>query len=133
MTGLLHAHSGLRYLLLLLAFFLISICIVGLVKKQSPTALLFASSAAFMGLLHLQILLGIALLLMGTYYPALIGHLVMMFAAEILATAMHFINKRAPTPNFKRPLIGTLGGLLLIAGGIMAIGRSVFGSVLIRN
>ena len=130
MTGLLHAHSGLRYLVLLVALLHLAVAIMGLVQKKPFSALARILSAVFMGLLHTQVLIGITMVLLGVFYPQLIGHLVMMSGAAVLATAMHVINKRAPAPNYVRPLIGTGGALLLIIGGILAIGRSIIGSSL---
>lgn len=126
MTGLLHAHSGLRFLVLLVALAHVVLSLVGQVQGQPVKPVHRALSAAFMGLLHTQVLLGIALVLMGLYYPQLIGHLVLMLAAATCATVMHVLNKRAATPNHRRALIGTGGALLLIVAAIAAIGRHPF-------
>ncbi len=128
MTALLHAHSGVRYLVLLFGLIHVVFSLMSLVQKKPVTGAARGLSAAFMGTLHLQIVLGISGVILGTWYPALIGHLVMMLAAGALATAMHVINKRSPAPNHVRPLIGTGGALLLIIGGILSIGRSIVGS-----
>jgi hypothetical protein len=124
MTALLHAHSGLRYVVLLLAVAALAVLVRGLVTKSTPGKLERALGAAFAGTLHLQVLLGFGLVVMGRFYPQLIGHLTMMIAAAVLAQTMLSMNRRRPQPGHLMPLIGVGGALLLILGGILAIGRS---------
>jgi hypothetical protein len=123
------AHSGLRYLVLLLAVALVVYCIVGLATKGTAGRPLRSLNAAFVGLLDLQVLLGVGLVLSGIYYPALIGHMVMMIAAAALAHVMSVRNRKRPQPGFVLPLVGTGGALLLIIGGILSIGRGVMETV----
>ena len=73
--------------------------------------------------------MGVILVLSGIYYPALIGHMVMMIAAAALAHVMSVKNRKRPEPGFVLPLVGTGGALLLIMGGILAIGRGVMETV----
>lgn len=128
MTALFHAHSGLRYVVLLLALVNLTVLIIGLASKQPFGKLHRALGAAFAGTLHLQVVLGIVMVAMGTYYPKLIGHFAMMILAAVLAQVTMSVNRRKPTPGFQLPLIGVGGALLLIVGGIMAISRGVFQS-----
>lgn len=129
MNILYHAHSGLRYLVLLTGVVAVLVFAYGLATgKRAPAGR--GLMAAFTGLLDLQILLGIGLVIGGIYYGALIGHFVMMGVAAAAAHVTSVMARR--TTDERRALTLRLAGvvlaLLCIAGGIMAIGRSVVGS-----
>lgn len=126
MTALLHFHSGLRFLVLL--FGALNVIVLGLALAQGKpfVKLHRILGASFAGALHLQVLLGLSLVAMGTWYPALIGHLVMMLLAATVAQAAMTINRKRPTPGLQLPLIGVVVSLLCIVGGVMAIGRPLF-------
>ncbi len=130
MQMLFSAHSGLRYLVLLggVAAFLYFAYAVATKKGDERTAGILGS--AFVGLLDLQALLGIVMVVMGTFYPALIGHLVMMIGAAVIAHVAMAMGRKAadPAKANRLRLIGVVVALLLIVGGISAIGRGVFGS-----
>lgn len=126
MTGLFHAHSGLRFLILLLGVINVVMLGVGLAQKQTFGKLHRILGASFAGTLHLQVLIGLGVLATRTYYPQLIGHMAMMVMAAVVAQAAMTINRKRPTPGFQLPLIGVTVALLLIIGGIMAISRGVF-------
>lgn len=123
---LFHAHSGLRYLVLLAgaASFLYSIVAAVTARPwdRGGRGLL----TAFIGLLDLQVLLGLILVFLWPFYPALWGHIVLMVLA---AVAAHFtsimIRKRPPEGSHLTAALGVVGALILIVGGISAIGRSV--------
>jgi hypothetical protein len=122
------AHSGLRYLVLLAGLVAIAYFVYGLATKQSAGRATRIVGSSFVGLLDTQVLLGIVLLTMFPFYPALIGHIVMMVAAAAVAHVAMVMNRRRATPGFVLPLVGVGGALLLILGGIMAIGRGPFTS-----
>lgn len=127
MAAMLHAHSALRFLVLGLGLACLVVYGLGVAQKKAtftPMARILGS--AFVGLTHLQILLGFGLLFMGHYYPRLIGHIVMMSVAVVVAQVAMVKNKKSPTPGYKLPLIGTLVSLLLMVGGAFAIGRHPF-------
>lgn len=126
MTALLHAHSGLRFLVLLLGVVNLVVLGLGLAQKKPFGKLHRILGASFAGSLHLQVLLGVGLVAMGRWYPALIGHLVMMLLAAGAAQATMTINRKRPTPGLQLPLIGVVVALLCIFGGVMAIGRGLF-------
>lgn len=83
--------------------------------------------AVFIGLLDLQVLLGVLLLAFRPFYPALTGHLVMMILALAVAHAGSIVaRRRSPDrPAATVRFIAAVIALLLIIGGIMAIGRPV--------
>lgn len=124
---LFHAHSGLRYLVLLagLASFLYSIvaAVSGRPWDRGGRILL----ASFIGLLDLQVLIGLVLVFAWPFHAALWGHIILMIVA---AAAAHFTSvltrKRAPERQSHLTVaLGVAGALILIVGGITAIGRSV--------
>jgi vacuolar-type H+-ATPase subunit I/STV1 len=126
MKFLFHAHSGLRYLVLLAGLVALAYFVMGLTTKRPVDKGVRILGAAFTGLLDLQVLLGIVMVAMGRYYPRLIGHIVMMVAAAGVTHALLVINRKRPTPGYLLPLIAVAAALVLIVGGIMAIGRGVF-------
>lgn len=126
MTPLLHSHSGLRYLVLLAGILALAYFAYGLATKRPFDKTGRILGSVFVGLLDLQILLGLAMVFMGLYYPQLMGHLAMMLLAAVVAHVLLVINRKRPTPNWVLPLAGVALALLLIVGGIMAIGRGVF-------
>lgn len=126
MNAIFHAHSGLRFLVLLLGALNVLILAIGLARKKPFGRPHRALGAAFAGSLHLQVILGTVLVAMGRYYPQLIGHFVMMVLAAVVAQVCMSVNRRKPTPGLVLPLVGVAGALLLIFGGVMAIGRGLF-------
>jgi hypothetical protein len=126
-TILFHAHSGLRYLVLLAGVLSVGYSLIAMLRNAAwdrPGRILQVS---FVGVMDLQVLLGIILALVHTFYPALWGHLTMMILAAVVGHIAAGINKRrAPEGASHRiALLGSAAALILIVGGIMAIGRSV--------
>ena len=121
-----YAHSGLRYLVLLAGVLAIGYFAFGLATKRPFDKGGRILGASFAGLLHTQVLLGLLVLVTRFYYPALIGHIVLMVLAAVAAQATMSVNRRRPQPNFALPLVGVGLAFLFIIGGIMAIGRGVF-------
>jgi hypothetical protein len=117
-------HSLTRYLVLAAGLALIAYCAVGLTSKAPPGRPLRALGASFSGLLDLQILVGLLVVVARGWYPALAGHLAMMVLAAAAAHAGVIVNRKRTLPGFAIPLAGAVVSLLLVVGGIMAIGRS---------
>lgn len=126
MTGLFHAHSTLRFLILLLGAANVIVLGVGLAQRKPFGKIHRILGTSFAGLLHLQVLLGVAMVAMGRYYPALVGHIVMMVLATLAAQASMSVNRRRPSPGLTLPLAGVIVALVCIFGGVMAIGRGLF-------
>lgn len=124
-----HAHSGLRYLVLLAGLLALLVFAYGLITRR-PVHAAPAFTAAFTGLLDLQLLLGFALFFGGIRYSALVGHMVMMILAAVAANGAAILAPRATTERqeISMRLAGVLVALVCIVIGIMAIGRSVMGS-----
>lgn len=130
LTGLLHAHSGLRYLVLLAALVVIVLALRGVLGKKPYTKEMRISATAFAGLLHLQVLIGFALIVTGRFYPALIGHIfLMLFAAVVAQIPNSVMRRRPPEARTHMPhLVSTLVAVGLIWAGVAAIGRGLLGS-----
>ena len=126
MNILYHAHSGLRYLVLLVGIVAALVCLYGLATRR-PVGAARGLTAAFT---DLQILLGLGLVLGGVYYGALIGHIVTIALAAAAAHVSSVMAKRSTDERraLTIRLVGVLLTLGLIAAGVMAIGRSLFGS-----
>lgn len=120
-----HAHSGIRYLVLAAALAALVLVARGLSGRAPYSGAARAAVGAFVGLLHLQLLLGILLVVSGIWYPALMGHLVMMVLAVAAAQLLSGWARRAPDPAraYRLALAGVAVALLLIVAGIAAIGR----------
>ena len=126
MSGLFHAHSGPRFLVLLLGVLNVVVLGAGLAQKKPFAKVHRILGSSFAGALHLQVVLGIIMVAMGRYYPALIGHMVMMVLAAAIAQVTMSMNRRRPTPGLQLPLVGVGLALLCIVGGVMSIGRGLF-------
>ncbi|HEU4698259.1 MAG TPA: hypothetical protein VFS40_03710 [Gemmatimonadales bacterium] len=129
MTALFHAHSGLRYLVLLAGVLALLVLVYGRATGRPMRAGRVLTSV-FAGLLDLQILLGIALVISGIYYGALMGHMAMMLLAAVVVHVASVVARHAT--DERRALTLRLGGvviaLLCILLGILAIGRSILGT-----
>jgi hypothetical protein len=129
MNALYHAHSGLRYLVLLAGLFALLVFAYGLITRR-PVRTARGFSTAFTGLLDLQLVLGFGLFFGGIVYDALMGHLVMMILAAVAANGSAILAPRATTERQElvMRITGVFIALVCIVIGILAIGRSVLGS-----
>ncbi|HUE97563.1 MAG TPA: hypothetical protein VMN39_12960 [Longimicrobiaceae bacterium] len=130
MEMLFYAHSGLRYLVLLAGFAAAAYYGYAVATKKGNERTARILGSAFVGTLDLQIVVGVVMVVLGLYYPALIGHLFMMIGAAVVGHVALVLARSAPSPEraYAIRLMGVVFALVLIAGGIMAIGRSIFGS-----
>lgn len=128
MIFLLHAHSGLRYLVLLVAFLAVLYLAFGLLTRRAWDGPARGLTAAFTGMLDLQLVFGILLLFFRPFYPALIGHVVTMLLAIVAAHGFSVAARKAADERRKYglALTGVVVALVLVAGGIMSIGRGLF-------
>jgi hypothetical protein len=125
------AHSGMRYVVLLAGVIAAVIAFLGVVRGtrpgQAPAQGGRAADRIFVVTLDIQVLLGVGVLVTRPFYPALIGHLTMMVLAVAVAHAIAVMLKRRP-PERRSPWLQFAGAavpLVLIVGGILAIGRAV--------
>jgi len=126
MDMLFAAHSGTRYLVLLMGLIALAWFARGAFARRpfvrpSPGIL-----AGFVGFLDLQILLGIALVIGGRRPGAVWGHLIVMLTAAAVIHVVAARQKRRPRPaGHGLPLVGVALTLALIVVGILAIGRPI--------
>ena len=125
-NALFHAHSGLRFLVLLAALVALVIQATGAFGGRPDVRVSRISLRAFTGLLDLQILLGIAMVALGCLYGALMGHMAMMVLAAVAVHGCVAYARKQPDPRRAHTisLVGIVLALALIAGGIAAIGRT---------
>ncbi len=126
---LLNAHSGLRYLILLGGVLTVLYAAYGVASKRTYDKTMRILASSFVGTIHLQILLGVALILSGMFQPALTGHIFMMLFAAAAAQIPVSVMRRRPEErkSYLPHGIGALVALAMIAVGILAIGRPIVG------
>ena len=126
---ILNAHSGLRYLILLGGILTVLYATYGVVAGRSYDKTMRVLASSFVGTIHLQILLGLALLFSGRFQPSVTGHIFMMiFAAAAAQVPVSVMRRRQEEMKSYLPhAIGAIAALALIAAGIMAIGRPIVG------
>ena len=126
------AHSGLRFLVLLAGLFVVLYSLAGFFGKREYSTAMARLAAVFTGLLHLQVLTGIAVLFTRPFYTAIIGHLFLMLAAAGVAQLTSGVMKRRPQErkSYGPHLVGAVLALAFVAAGILAIGRSVLQSTM---
>lgn len=126
---LFHAHSGLRYAVLLAGLLALAYSLIAALRGRDwdrPGRILLS---IFVGVMDLQVLMGLILVFARVFYPALWGHLTMMVVAAVAGHVALALNKRRP-PERQSHWVAVVGSglaLVLIVGGIMAIGRPIFG------
>jgi hypothetical protein len=130
LNAIFHAHSGLRYLILIIGVITLIVQALGVYGRQFYGRPSRIAMAVFTGMLDLQLLLGVVMAALGCFYPALMGHLMMMVIAIALVHACSVFARKQLDGRRAHivALVGVVLGLALICGGIAAIGRSPFGS-----
>ncbi len=126
---LLSAHSGLRYLVLLLGLVVIAYGAYGMVSKRPYDSRMRILATAFTGALDLTVVLGLAHLFTSTFYPQLAGHLTMMVLALAITHIVSVVQRRRPLAQrtYGPHVFGTLVVLAIVSFGILAIGRPIVG------
>lgn len=124
---LFHAHSGLRYLVLLAGLVAFAYSLVAAIRSQPWNRVGRITLAAYTGLLDLQIVLGLILVFLRVFFPMLWGHIVMMILAALVAhLASRFNRKRPPErQTHLTAALGAGGSLVLVVAGIAALGRPI--------
>ena len=126
MELLFHAHSGLRYLVLLAGIVAFLWFLYGAIARKAWGAPAPAALAAFIGLLDLQALIGIVMWIGGRTAPRILEHLGLTLGAVVVVHLASVVHKRRATPGYGLPLTGVTLALALIVLAIRALGRPVF-------
>ncbi len=126
------AHSGLRYLVLAAGALALLHALVGWAARREYSPVTARLAAAFAGLLHLQVVLGFAVLFARPFSSALIGH---VFATLAAAAVVQFVNttmkrREAARRSYGPHAVSVAIALALVAMGVAAIGRGVLESTL---
>ena len=126
---LLNAHSGSRYLVLLLGVVVIGYAAYGMATKRPYDKTMRILASSFTGALDLTVLLGLAHLFTSTFYPQLAGHIATMVLAVAVAHNVSVVVRRRPLEQrtYAPHLVSVLIVLALVSVGILSIGRSIVG------
>ncbi|HET9948004.1 MAG TPA: hypothetical protein VFQ22_03655 [Longimicrobiales bacterium] len=126
---LLEAHSGFRYLVLLIGLLVVGYAAYGLATRRPYDKTMRILAALFTAALDLTVLLGLANLFTSTFYPQLGSHIVSMVLALVIAHVVSAVVRRRPPEErtYAPHLVATLIVLAVISFGIMAIGRPIVG------
>lgn len=124
-----YAHSGIRYIVLLLGLAVLVYGIYGAATSRAYDKPMRRLASGFAGSMHLQILSGLALGLTGRFAPQVIGHVMMMlFAAAAAQIPVSVMRRRPPEERTYLPhVIWTLVAFGLVYWGMAAIGRPLVG------
>jgi len=103
-----------------------------LMSDHRTDPLMARLATVFTGLMHLQILTGVATLFSRPFYTQMIGHFFLMLLAAAVAQFTTSVTKRRPPDqrSYGPHLVGALAALALVAAGTMAIGRGVLQSTM---
>ena len=125
-----YGHSGIRYLILLVGIATILYALFGWITKRPYDKPMRALSSGLAGAMHMQILLGFALIFSGRFYQAVAIHFLVMLLAAASAQIPVSVMRRRPAEekSFLPHAIWAAVALSLIAAGLMAIGRPIVGS-----
>lgn len=127
---LLYAHSGIRYMVILAGLVVVAYALMGLVGRRPYDPRMRVISGVFAMFLHLNVLLGLALLFTRPFAPYLIGHISLMVFAAVAAQIVPSVMRRRPIEErtWLPHLISGVVSLGLIVAALMAIGAPIFGS-----
>jgi uncharacterized membrane protein YphA (DoxX/SURF4 family) len=125
MDMLFAAHSGIRYLVLFTGLVALAWFARGTLARRPFVRPSPAILAAFVGVLDVQVLLGLALVIGGRRPAAVWGHLPVMVTAAVVIHLVAARQKRRSPGGHGLPLVGVTVTLALIVVGILAIGRPI--------
>ncbi len=131
-TGLIHAHSGLRYLIFLVLIIVLVKSIMNLAGKKEWAAGDTKLTMILMASTHLQLLLGFIMYLFVFQYYHLMGdmddpisrwkaveHMATMVIFVILVSVLHIVNKKPNKKNKnRRALILAISAIITGLSGI---------------
>ncbi|MDT8340031.1 MAG: hypothetical protein RQ751_00845 [Longimicrobiales bacterium] len=130
---LLHAHSGLRYLILLLGLAVVVYALRGALNRAPYDNRMRVMAGVFALLMYLNVFVGLAALFGRPFQPYLIGHVLVMVFAAVTAHLVPAVMKRRPMEErtYLPHAVGAVVALALTVAGILALpaGR-VLGSYL---
>lgn len=131
MNILLHAHSGIRYLVVLFGVATLVYAIYGAATRKPYDKRMRVLGSLFAGSMHLNILLGLGLIMMGRFYPQLAGHIFMMISAAVAAQIVPSVMRRRPEEerSYLPYAVSAVIAFGLLWGGVQAIERPLIPGV----
>ena len=127
-----HAHSGIRYLVLLLGLATLVMALYGVATRRPYENRMRVTAGVFAVSLQVNILLGLALLFTNRgFYPALGIHVILMLGAAVVAQVVPSVMRRRPIDQrtYMPHAVGAAATLAIVVFGILSIpGAAVFGS-----
>jgi heme A synthase len=129
MNALFYAHSGFRYVVLLVGVIALLYAIGGLFRRQPVDKRMRILGSAFAGCFHVQILLGLSVIFTGRFSGMVAGHVIMMILAAASAQIVPSVMRRRPPEErtYLPYVVGIMIALALAVTGILALGRPVVG------
>ena len=122
-------HSGVRYLIFLAAVLAVGTALLANRPGRPASHSHALMNTLFVGLLDLQIVVGLVLLVLRGFYPQLMGHVMMMILAAIAAHGFALAAKKRERERLQPAgmlrVAGVVIAIVLIVGGILAIGRPI--------
>lgn len=129
---LLHTHSGLRYLILLLGVAVVFYAVRGAVTRVPYDNRMRVMGGMFAVLMDLNILVGLAVIFFRqSFQQYLVLHIVAMIFAAGVAHVVPSVMKRRPMEerSYMPHAVSAIIALALVIGGILALpGGMIFGS-----
>ena len=128
--GFLMAHSGWRYLVLLGGIAMTAYALYGQLKGIPYDKRMRVMGSAYAGLMHLQILLGVAMLFAGTFSSRAGIHIITMIFAAACAQIPVSVMRRRPEAERSFGPYAVFGAisLALVVLGIVSLGKPIVGS-----
>ncbi len=127
-----HAHSGIRYLVLLLGVLALGYALWGVVTQKPYDQTMRKLAGLFSVSLQINVLVGLALLFTGRDFFAQLGiHVLAMVAAAVVAQIVPSVMRRRPMEErtWLPHVVNVAAALALVVAGILSIpGASIFGS-----
>lgn len=129
---LLHAHSGVRYLALLLGLLALVYALRGVIGNRPYDQTMRRLAGFFAVTLQINILLGLTMIATGRGFYAQLGiHILLMVGAAVVAQIVPSVMRRRPMEErtWMPHLISVAVALSLVVAGILTIpGASIFGT-----
>lgn len=131
--GFLMAHSGWRYMILLGAILMVGYALHGQLTGKPFDKRMRILGSAYAGLMHLQILFGLALIFartFGSFSPQVGIHIITMLLAAACAQIPVSVMRRRPETERTFGPYAVFGALsiALIVLGIVTLGKPIIGS-----
>lgn len=128
---LLHTHSGLRYLVLLMGIAVVVYAIRGATTRVPYDDRMRIMGGVFALLVHLNVFVGFAALFGRPFQPYVIGHILIMVFAAVSAQTVPSVMRRRPMEErtYLPHAVAAVVALGLVAAGILALpGGRILGS-----